>query len=78
MNETSKQLMLKNQRLIGKQYMELKVINQNHKLLTNEIDNFLCNASTFLCLSGYTLIKKNYLVSVMFLNNKRRWKCSVS
>ena len=66
MNETSKQLMLKNQRLIGKQYMELKVINQNHKLLTNEIDNFLCNASTFLCLSGYALIKENYLVSVIF------------
>ena len=32
--------MLKNQDLIRKQYIKLKVINKNHKSLTNEMDLF--------------------------------------
>ena len=44
-----KKLMLIKQHGIAKQYMELKVINQDYKLLTNEM-NFFLNASIFLCL----------------------------
>ena len=36
--------------------MELKVINQHYKPLKNEMDYFLFNATSFLCLSGYELI----------------------
>ena len=43
--------------------MELKVINQNYKSLTNEMDYFLFNASLFFK-SGYELIAKSYHVSL--------------
>ena len=51
-----KYLILKNEHEIAKQYMELKIINQNYKSLTNEMDLFLFITSSFLCLLGYEFI----------------------
>ena len=64
-------LMLKNNHEIAQQYMELQVINQDFKAMRNEMEFFLFNASSFLCLKGYGLIKKCYHVSltVIFIEN---------
>ena len=53
-----KTLMLKNNHEIAQQYMELQVINQDLKAMRNQMEYFLFNASSFLCLKGYELIKK--------------------
>ena len=64
--------MLKNHHKIAKKYMELKVINRYHKSLTNELDCFLFNVTSFLCLSGFELIKKSFyesLTLILILND---------
>ena len=43
-------LMLKNDHETAEQHMELQVINQGFKAMKNEMECFLFNASSFLCL----------------------------
>ena len=66
-----KYLMLKNDHEIAQQYMELQFINQNFKAMRNEMECYLFNTSSFLCLKGYELIKKCYYASltVIFIEN---------
>jgi len=60
-------LMLQNNELIFKQYLEMKVIEQSHSIETNIHDTFLFEASKVLCVKGYKFIKKNYMkASVIF------------
>ena len=59
-----KTLILKNNHEIAEQYMELQVINQDFKAMRNQMECFLFNASSFLCLKGYELIKKCYYASL--------------
>ena len=54
-------LMLQNNKIIVKQYLEMKVIEQSHTIATNLRDIFLYEASKVLCVKGYKLIKKNYM-----------------
>ena len=54
-------LMLQNNKLIFKQYLEMKVIEQAHYIETNLSDTFFYDASKALCVKGYRLIKKNYM-----------------
>ena len=65
-----KTLMLKNNHEIAQQYMELQVINQNFKAMRNQMECFLFNASSFLCLKGYELIKKCYYASLTVIFNQ--------
>ena len=60
-------LMLKNYYETAKYYMELKVINKHYKALTNEMDSFLLNTTSFLCISGYALIYKRYYASLTLI-----------
>ena len=64
-----KTLMLKNNHEIAQQYMELQVINQDFKAKKNSMEFFLFNASSFLCLKGYELIKKCYYASLTVIFN---------
>ena len=66
-----KYLMLKNDHEIAQQYMELQFINQNFKAMRNEMECYLFNTSSFLCLKGYELIKKCYHASltVVYIEN---------
>ena len=63
--------MLKNNHEIAQQYMKLQVINQDFKAMENEIECYLFNASSFICLKGYELIKKCYRASltVIYIEN---------
>ena len=54
-------LMLQNNELIFKQYLEMKVIEQSHSIETNIHDTFLFEASKVLCVKGYKFIKNNYM-----------------
>ena len=65
-------LMHKDNHETAQQYMKLQVIHQNYKALTNEMDCFLFNTSSFLCLSGCELIKKSYHVSLTIYSNYKR------
>ena len=67
-----KKSILRNNHELAQQYMKLQVIHQNYKALTNEMDCFLFNTSSFLCLSGCELIKKSYHVSLTIYSNYKR------
>ena len=54
-------LMLQNNEIIFKQYLEMKIIEQSHTIETNLQDTFLYEASKVLCVKGYMFIKKNYM-----------------
>ena len=54
-------LMLQNNEIIFKQYLEMRVIEQSYALETNFQDTFLVEASKGLCVKGYILIKKSYI-----------------
>ena len=54
-------LMLQNNEIIVKQYLEMKVIEQLYTIATNLRDTFLYEASKLLCVKDYKLIKKNYM-----------------
>ena len=61
-------LMLQNNELIFKQYLEMKVIEQSHSIETNIHDTFIFEASKGLCVKGYRFIKNNYMkASLVFL-----------
>ena len=61
-------LMLQNNKIIFKQYLEMKVIEQSHALETNFQDTFLYEASKVLCVKEYILIKKSYInASLVFI-----------
>ena len=62
--------MLKNNYEVACQYIKLQVIQQDFKLNKNKMKYFLFNASNHLCLSGYELIKKCYLVSMTVIYNE--------
>ena len=51
-------LMLQNNEIIYKQYLEMKVIHQSYLLAGDRHDFFLYKASNNLCLKGYKIIKK--------------------
>ena len=59
--------MLKNHHETAKYYMELKVINKYYKALTNKMDSFLLNTTSFFWISGYALIYKRYYVSLTLI-----------
>ena len=71
LTKRQKTLMLKNNHEIAQQYMELQVINQDFKAMINQMECFLFNASSFLCLKGYERIKKCYYASltIIFIEN---------
>ena len=52
-------LMMKNYHIICSDYLQLKVIHQNHSPKGCQ-SNFLFEASHYLCLEGYYLMKKCY------------------
>ena len=54
-------VMLQNNEIMFKQYLEMRVIEQSHALETNFQYTFLYEASKVLCVTGYRLIKKNYI-----------------
>ena len=56
-------LMLQNNEIILKKYLEMKVIEQSHALETNFQDTFLYEASKVLCVKGNRLIKKSYIIA---------------
>ena len=58
-------LMLQNNELMFKQYLEMKVIEQSHTTETNLQDTFLYEASKVLYVKGYSFIKKNYMNAVL-------------
>ena len=51
--------------------MELQVINQDFKTMRNQMECFLFNVSSSLCLKGHELIKKCYYASltVIYIEN---------
>ena len=51
-------LMLQNNEIIYKKYLEMKVIHQSYLLAGDRHDFFLYKASNNLCLKGYKIIKK--------------------
>ena len=64
-------LMLKINHEIAQEYIKLQVINKDFKAMRNEMEMFLFNASCYLCLKGYELVKKCYHVSltVIYIEN---------
>ena len=56
-------LMLQNNKIILKQYLEMRVIEQSYTLKTNFKDIFLYEASKVLCVKGNRLIKKSYIIA---------------
>ena len=55
-------LMLQNNEMIFKQYLEMRVIEQSHALETNFQYIFLYETFKVLCVKGYSLIKRATLV----------------
>ena len=53
-------LMMKNHHFICSEYLQLKVIRQNHSPKSCQINSFLFEASHYLYLEGYYFIKKCY------------------
>ena len=52
--------MMKNHHMICSEYLQLKVIHQNHSPKGCQTNSFLFEASHYLCLEGYYFIKKCY------------------
>ena len=53
-------LMLQNNEIIFKKYLEMKGIHQSYLTAGDRQDSFLYKASKTLCLKGYKFIKKCY------------------
>ena len=53
-------VMMKNHHIICSEYLQLKVIHQNHSPKGCQSNLFLFEVSHYLCLEGYYLIKKCY------------------
>ena len=51
---------MENHHIICSEYLQLKVIHQNHSAKGLQSNLFLFEASNYLCLEGYSLIKKCY------------------
>ena len=65
-----KSLILKKHHEIAKQYMELKVINQHYKFLTNDMDFCLFNASSLFFYQDMNSLKKIPCVFSTYFNIK--------
>ena len=52
--------MIKNHHIICSEYLQLKVIHQNHAAKCLQSNLCLFEASNYLCLDGYYLINKCY------------------
>ena len=66
-----KKLMLTNHELICHEYLQMNIIKQSHSLQGTHSNTFLFQASYFLCVKGFNIIKKSYINSqnVIYKNN---------
>ena len=58
-----KKIMFTNHELICHEYLQMNVIHQSHSPQGNHTNSFLYQASYFLCVKGFNIIKKSYINS---------------